>query len=108
MRRLLAWTSGIAFVGGVCGPDAVGVLCTGLAAFVQAYASRRAPWRWGVLAITAWAVGAGLGAFVDLLGGAISAPPSRAGAGVTVLMAYASALAGASLKWATLRIARQR
>ena len=106
MRRLLAWTSGIAFVGGVCGPDAVGVLLTGLAAFVQAYAFRRAPWRWAVLAITAWAVGAGLGAFVDLLGGAISAPPSRIGGGVTVLVAYASAFAGCSLSWAASRIAR--
>lgn len=106
MRRLLAWTSGIAFVGGVCGPDAVGVLFTGLAAFVQAYAFRRAPWRWAVLAITAWAVGAGLGAFVNLLGGAISASPSRVGTGVIVLIAYASAFAGCSLSWAASRIAR--
>jgi hypothetical protein len=109
MRRMMAWTTGIAFLGGVCGPDAVGVLLTAFAAFVQAYAFRRAPWRWAVLAITAWAVGAGMGAFLNLLGanGAnISAPPSQVGAGVTVLIAYASAFAGYSLSWAASRIAR--
>lgn len=106
MGRLLAWTSGIAFVGGACGPDSVGVLCTGLAAFVQAYAFRRAPWRWAVLAITAWAMGAAVGTILNRLGGDISAAPSRVGAGITVLMAYTSALAGVSLRWAATRIAR--
>ena len=106
MRRMMAWTTGIAFLGGVCGPDAVGVLLTGFAAFVLAYAFRRAPWRWAVLAITAWAVGAGMGAFLNLLGANISAPPSQVGAGVTVLIAYASAFAGYSLSWAASRIAR--
>ena len=102
----MAWSTGIAFLGGVCGPDAVGVLLTGFAAFVQAYAYRRAPWRWAVLAVTAWAVGAGMGAFLNLLGDPVSARPSQAGAGVTVLIAYASAFAGCSLNWAASRIAR--
>jgi hypothetical protein len=103
---MLAWTSGIAFVGGVLGSDAFAVLCTSLAAFVQAYAFRRAPWRLAVIAITAWALGTGVGALLALLGSGASAGPSAPGAGVIVLSAYASALAGALLRWTAVRLVR--
>jgi len=109
MRRLAAWTLGLAFVGGVLGPDVTGVVFTALATFVLAFAFRRAPWHWAVLSLTAWATGAAVGALLTLFeGGRVFASPSQAGAGVTVLAAYASAFAGAWLNWVASRLAREQ
>ena len=103
--RLSAWTLGIAFIGGLLGPDALGVVFTAFATFVLAFASQRPPLRWAVVSLTAWATGAAVGALLTLLeGGHDFASPSQAGAGVTVLAAYASALAGTWVKWASSRI----
>ncbi len=107
MRRLTAWTLGLAFVGGALGPDATGVVFTALATFVLAFAFRRAPWHWAVLSLTAWATGAGVGAVLTLFEqGHYFVPPSRTGAGVVVLAAYASAFAGAWVNWVASRLAR--
>ena len=108
MRRLTAWTLGLAFVGGVLGPDATGVVFTALATFVLAFAFRRAPWHWAVLSLTAWATGAVVGALLTLFEGGRVFAPSQAGAGVTVLAAYASAFAGAWVNWVASRLAREQ
>jgi hypothetical protein len=109
MRRLTAWTLGLAFVAGLLGPDAVGVVFTALATFVLAFAFRGAPWRWPVLSLTAWATGAAVGTLLTVLeGGHAFAAPSQAGAGVTVLAAYASAFAGAWVNWVASRLAREQ
>jgi len=109
MRRLAAWTLGLAFAAGLLGPDALGVVVTALATFVLAFAFRYAPWRWAVLSLTAWAAGAAVGLLLTLLeGGHGFAAPSQAGAGVTVLAAYAGAFAGAWLNWIASRLARQQ
>jgi hypothetical protein len=109
VRRLTAWTLGLAFVGGVLGPDATGVVFTALATFVLVFAFRRAPWRCPVLTLTAWATGAAIGALLTLLeGGHAFVAPSQAGAGVTVLAAYASAFAGAWVNWVASRLAREQ
>ena len=108
MRRLMAWTLGIAFVAGLHGADALAVVFTALSTFVLAFGFPRAPWRWAVLSLTAWATGAGVGRLLTLLGGGHDfAAPSGAGAGVTVLAAYLSAFAGAWVCWAASRLARQ-
>ena len=109
MRRLTAWTLGLAFAAGLLGPDALSVVVTALATFVLAFGFRRAPWHWAVLSLTAWATGAGVGALLTLLeGGHAFAAPSQAGAGVTVLAAYASAFAGAWVNWVASRLAREQ
>jgi hypothetical protein len=109
MRRLMAWTLGMAFVAGLVGPDALAVVFTALATFVLAFAFRGTPWRWPVLSLTAWATGAGVGALLTLLeGGHAFAAPSQAGAGVTVLAAYASAFAGAWVRWVATRLEKDR
>ncbi len=68
MRRLTAWPLGIAFIGGLLGPDAIGAVFTALAAFVLAFALRRPPWRWGLLCVAAWASGTVVGALLTILG----------------------------------------
>ena len=109
MRRLTAWTLGIGFIGGLLGPDAIGAVFTALAAFVLAFALRRPPWRWGLLCVAAWASGTVVGALLTILGhGRTSVPPSQAGAGVTVLAAYASAFAGSWLNWIASRLIREQ
>lgn len=98
----------MAFVGGLLGPDALSVVLTALASFVLAFVFRRAPWRWAVLSLTAWATGAAVGALLTLFEhGQGLAAPSQAGAGVTVLVAYVSAFAGAWVNWVASRLARQ-
>lgn len=109
MRRLTAWSLGIAFVAGLLGPDAVGVVLTALASFVLAFAFRRAPWHWAVLTLTAWATGAAVGALLTRLGHGVDfAPPRQPGAGLTVLTAYASAFAGAWVSWVATRLEKDR
>ena len=109
MRRLAAWAVGLAFAAGLLGPDALGVVATALATFVLAFAFRYAPWRWAVLSLSAWAAGAAVGLLVTLLeDGHGFAARSQAGAGVTVVAAFASAFAGAWLSWIASRLARQQ
>lgn len=109
MRSLLAWALGFSFAAGLLGPDALAVACTALATFVLAFAFGHAPWRWAILSLTAWASGAAVGALLTLLEhGNDFAAPSHAGAGVTVLTAYASAFAGAWVSWVASRLARQQ
>ena len=109
MRRLTAWTLGIAFVAGLLGPDALSVVLTALATFVLAFAFRRAPWHWAVLSLTAWATGAAVGALLTVFeSGHAFASPSRVGAGVTVVAAYVSAFAGAWLNWVASRLRREQ
>ncbi len=109
MRRLTAWTLGLAFVAGLVGPDAIGVVFTALAAFVLAFGFRRTPWHWAVLSLTAWATGAAVGVLLTLLGsGHAFAAPSQAGAAATMLAAYASAFAGTWVNWVASRFVRQQ
>jgi len=106
VRSLLAWTTGTAFVAGIVSPYDVAILFVGGAAFVQAHANWRSPWRWSVLTLTAWAVGMGARALVGLLVGDPKVALSPTWISEIVTIAYTSAFAGASLKWATRRIAR--
>lgn len=107
MSSLLAWTSGLAFVAGVVSPYDIAILFVGGAAFVEAHAYRRSPWRWSVLTLTAWAVGTGARALVGLLVGDPRIALSPTWISEIVTIAYTGAFAGASLKWATARIARR-
>jgi hypothetical protein len=105
----MAWALGMAFVTGLLGPDALSVVGVALATFVLAFGSRRAPWHWSGLALTAWASGAGVGMLLARLGGGHTfASPSAGGAGVTVLAAYASAFAGAWVRWLASRVVAHR
>jgi hypothetical protein len=109
--RLTAWMMGVAFAAGLLGPDALGVVVTALVAFVLAFVYGRAPWRWAILSLTAWATGAAVGAVLTLFerGHDFAAPSqSQAIAGVTVLAAYASAVAGAWLNWVASRLHREQ
>ena len=110
MRRLTAWTLGLAFIAGLLGRDTLGVVGTALATFVLAFAYGRQPWRWAVLSLTAWATGAAVGILLTLLedGHHFATPSPGGGAGITVVAAYASAFAGAWLNWGTRRLVRQR
>ena len=108
MKSLLAWTTGLGFIAGVVSPYDVAILFVGGAAFVQAHAYRHSAWRWIVLTLTAWAAGTGARAFVGLVVGDPSLALRPTWIGEIVAIAYTSAFAGASLKWATLRIVRQR
>lgn len=109
MRGLTAWSLGLAFIAGLLGPDAFGVASTALATFVLAFASGRAPWRWAVLSLTAWATGVAVGMLLTLLFAVHGfAGPSQGGAGITVVAAYASAFAGAWVNWGARRLVRPR
>jgi hypothetical protein len=104
----MAWTLGIAFVAGLLNP-AFGVIVTAISTFVLAFAFRRAPWRWAVLSLTAWATGAAVGMLLTRMDGAYDfAGLSQASAGVTVLTAYLSAYAGAWLNWVASRVVREQ
>lgn len=110
MRSLTAWSLGLAFVAGLLGPDTLGVVVTALATFVLAFAYERAPWRWAVLSLMAWATGAAVGILLTLLEGGhdFGTPSQGGGAGITVVAAYASAFAGAWVNWGARRLVRQR
>ena len=78
----MAWSLGIAFVGGLLGPDVVGVVLTTLGTFVLAFALRRTPWHWAVLSLTAWASGSVVGeVLARLSNGHDFYAPSVVGAG---------------------------
>jgi hypothetical protein len=107
VSSLLAWTTGTAFVAGIASPYDVAILFVGGAAFVQAHARRRSPWRWTVLTLTAWAAGTGARALVGYVVGDPSIALNPTWISEIVAMAYMGAFAGASMKWATMRIARR-
>jgi hypothetical protein len=107
VNSLLAWTNGMAFVAGVVSPDDVAILFVGGAAFVQAHADRRSPWRWTVLTLTAWGAGTGARAVVGLVVGNPQVALSPTWVNEIVVIAFAGAVAGAFLKWASVRIARE-
>jgi uncharacterized membrane protein YjjB (DUF3815 family) len=100
MRRLTDWSLGVAFVAGLLGPNRLGVVVTALATFALAFTFGRAPWRWPVLTLTAWATGAAVATLLNLLESSHEA--------TTVVAAYASAFAGAWLNWGARRIVRER
>ena len=101
------WGLAIAFFGGLVGADGLGAIFVALAAFIQACAVRRAPWRWAILSVSAWVAGGGVGMLLDVLAkSAVLPDPTQLGTGLTVIAAYAGALAGASLNWVASRMAQ--
>jgi hypothetical protein len=77
-------------------------------AFIQGCANPRAPWRWAIQTLAAWAAGTGVGTLLTFVGGGHAfEAPSQLGAGLTVIAAYASAVVGAALAWVSSRLARQ-
>lgn len=105
----MAWALGVAFITGLLGPDALSVVGAAFAAFVLACGFRRTPWHWASVSLMAWASGAMIGMLLDRLGGGHTfAPPSQAGAGVTVLAAYVSGFAGAWVRWLASRVVAHR
>lgn len=105
---MIRWALAITFLGGLVGGDAISVVFAALGAFIQATAWPRAPWRAAILMLAGWAAGTGVAALLSLVAGVRGLePPSQLGSGLTVLAAYASAVAGAALAWASSRLSRE-
>jgi len=108
LTGVTVWALAIGFLGGLGGGDALGPLFTALGAFIQGCTNPRAPWRWAIQTLAAWAAGTGVGILLTVVeGGHAFEAPSQLSAGLTVVAAYASAGVGAALAWVSSRLARE-